>query len=63
MVVHIRGLLGLPENVVTEVDASRTAKRHREFVRARLGVKYGSAEGREIAEAAIRVAAQSKGSG
>ncbi|GAA1994142.1 hypothetical protein GCM10009838_67990 [Catenulispora subtropica] len=60
VVVHIRGLLELPESVVAEVDATRTAKRHREFVRARLGVKYDSAEVREIAESAIRAAAQSK---
>ena len=60
VVGHIRGLLGLPETVAAEVEANRTAKRHREFVRDRLGVKYESAEVRGIAEAAIRAAAQTK---
>ncbi len=60
VVGHIRGLLGLPEKVTAEVEADRTAKRHREFVRDRLGVKYESAEVRGIAEAAIRAAAQTK---
>ena len=60
VVSHIRGLLGLPEKVAAEVKANRTAKRHREFVRDRLGVKYESAEVRGIAGAAIRAAAQTK---
>ena len=60
VVGHVRGLLGLPEKVAAEVDTSRTAKRHREFVRGRLGVKYESAQVRGIAEAAIRAAAQTK---
>jgi hypothetical protein len=42
------------------VEANRTAKRHREFVRDRLGVTYDSAEVRGIAETAIRAAAQTK---
>jgi len=60
VVGHIRSLLELPETVAAEVDASRTGKRHREFVRARPGVKYDQAEVRDIAEAAIRAAAQNK---
>ena len=55
---HIRGLPGLSENVAAQMEANRTAKRHREFVRDRLGVKYESAEVRGIAAAAIRAAAQ-----
>ena len=42
------------------MEANRTAKRHREFVRDRLGVAYDSAEVRGIAETAIRAAAQTK---
>ena len=57
---HIRGLLGLSEKVAAQVEANRTAKRHREFVRDRLGVTYDSAEVRGIAETAIRAAAQTK---
>ncbi len=60
VVGHIRGRLGLSENVAAQVEANRTAKRHRELVRGRLGVKYESAEVRGIAEAAIRSAAQTK---
>ena len=37
VVGHIRGLLGLSEKVAAQVEANRTAKRHREFVRDRLG--------------------------
>ena len=60
VVGHIRGLLGLSEKVAAQVEANRTAKRHREFVRDRLGVTYDSAEVRGIAETAIRAAAQTK---
>ncbi|GAA4974066.1 Tn3 family transposase [Yinghuangia aomiensis] len=54
------GALGLPENVPCEVDADRTAKRHREFIRRKLGVVYDQAGSRRIAEEAIRTTAQSK---
>jgi TnpA family transposase len=60
VVGHIRGLLGLPEKVAAQVEARRTAKRHRELVRDHLGVKYEAAQVRGIAEAAIRAAAQTK---
>ena len=45
VVEHVREALRLPADVVAEVDATRTAKRHREFVRTRLGVKYNAREG------------------
>jgi Domain of unknown function (DUF4158) len=60
VVAHVRDALRLPGTVVPEVDAARTAKRHREFVRRRLGVKYDAAAARAIAEGAIREAAQTK---
>ncbi|WP_436778293.1 Tn3 family transposase [Yinghuangia sp. YIM S09857] len=58
--VSLRAVLGLAEDVRCEVDADRTAKRQREFVRKRLGVVYDQAGARVIAEAAIRAAARSK---
>ena len=60
VVEHVREALRLPADVVAEVDATRTAKRHREFVRTRLGVKYNAAKARILAEEAIRAAAQAK---
>lgn len=60
IVEHVRDALCLPAHVAAEVDAPRTAKRHREAVRARLGVKYDAAQVRATAEDAIRTAAQTK---
>lgn len=60
VVEHVRDALRLPAGVVAKVDAPRTAKRHREFVRARLGVKFNAAQARTVAEEAIRAAAQTK---
>jgi Domain of unknown function (DUF4158) len=60
VVDHVRGVLELPDTVVAETDADRTAKRHRQFVRERLGVKYEAAQVREVAEQAIRAAVQTK---
>lgn len=60
VVGHVRGVLELPETVVADTDADRTAKRHRQFVRERLGVKYETARVREAAEQAIRAAVQTK---
>ena len=60
VVDHIRAALRLSAGVVAEVDATRTAKRHRELVRKRLGVKYNSVQARILAEEAIRTAAQTK---
>jgi hypothetical protein len=57
---HVRGVLGLPESVELEQAAERSAKRHRQFVRERLGVVYEPARVREIVEKAIRKAAQTK---
>jgi hypothetical protein len=57
VVDHVREL---PDTVVAETDADRTAKRHRQFVRERLGVKYEAAQVREVAEQAIRAAVQTK---
>jgi hypothetical protein len=60
VVEHIRDALGLPASVAARVDAPRTAKRHRDVVRARLGVKYDAVQTRAVAEEAIRAAAQTK---
>jgi hypothetical protein len=60
VVDHARGVLELPDTVVAETDADRTGKRHRQFVRERLGVKYEAAWVREVAEQAIRAAVQTK---
>jgi hypothetical protein len=40
VVDHVRGKLDLADDVNAEADAERTGKRHRQFVRDRLGVKY-----------------------
>jgi TnpA family transposase len=60
VVEHVRTQLGLSEDVAPVAEAERTAKRHRRFVRDRLGVAYTAGRAREIAEDAIREAAQSK---
>ncbi|WP_246238311.1 DUF4158 domain-containing protein, partial [Acrocarpospora corrugata] len=60
VVDHVRGVLELPDAVVAETDADRTAKRHRQFVRERLGVKYEAVRVRAVAEQAIRSAVQTK---
>ena len=56
----VRGVLDLPDGVTPQTDADRTAKRHRQFVREYLGVKYEAAKVRAFAEQAIRVAVQTK---
>ncbi|MEV3923476.1 DUF4158 domain-containing protein [Actinomadura coerulea] len=56
VVDHVRGA----QDVELERSASRSAKRHREFVRTHLGVTYEAARGRQVAEEAIRKAVQSK---
>lgn len=60
MLTHIRGALGFSEGVPADVDADRTGKRYREITRLRLGVKSDKAVSRDIAEAAVRAAAQAK---
>ena len=60
VVEHVRDALRLPANVMAEVNAPRTAKRHRESVRRLLSVKYNAAQARILAEKAIRAAAQTK---
>jgi hypothetical protein len=57
---HVRAAIGLCEDVEAETDADRTAKRHREFVRKYLGVKYEAGKVRSVAERAIREAVQTK---
>ncbi|MGP3920344.1 DUF4158 domain-containing protein [Nonomuraea sp. 10N515B] len=57
---HIREVIGLPEGVALEDAAERSAKRHRSFVRQRMGVTYDAARVREVADEAIRKAVQAK---
>lgn len=58
---HIRQVLGLADDeVALRQAASASAKRHRALVRKRLGVAYEAARVRQVAEAAIRKAVQSK---
>jgi hypothetical protein len=60
VVGHVGDALELGDDVELERAAVRSAKRHREFVRRRLGVVYDAARVRQIAEEAIRKTAQSK---
>jgi hypothetical protein len=60
VLAQVRSALGLAEDVRAEVDADRTGKRYRENIRLRLGVKSDKAASRDVAEAAVRAAAQSK---
>ncbi|MET7339121.1 DUF4158 domain-containing protein, partial [Nonomuraea sp. NPDC005650] len=57
---HIRGVIGLSEHVVLAGAAERSAKRHRSFIRQRMGVVYDAARVRAVAAEAIRKAAQAK---
>ena len=57
---HVRAALGLGEGAELERAAVRSAKRHRKFVRERMGVTYDAAGVRKIAEDAIRKAVQAK---
>lgn len=60
VVRHVQDCLGITGAVEFEQLAQRTAKRHREFVRARMKVTYESARVRAVAEQAIRKAVQAK---
>lgn len=60
VVDHVRGKLGLVEDVLAVHESERTLWRHRECVRNRLDVTYAPAEVRAVAEAAIRKAVVSK---
>jgi hypothetical protein len=60
VVDHVRHLVDVPDEVVLEHDADRTAKWHRGLVCTRAGIKYDAAKTRRIAEAAIREAVQTK---
>ncbi|MEU6726667.1 DUF4158 domain-containing protein [Nonomuraea wenchangensis] len=57
---HVRSIVGLPDDVVLAEASERSAKRHRSFVRTRLGVDYDPAGVRAVAAEAIRKAAQAK---
>ncbi len=60
VVEHVRTRLGLDGDVALGYEANRTLWRHREYVRARLGVVYEPARVRAIAEQAIRRAVVTK---
>lgn len=50
VVRHVRDALGLTGGVELEQVADRTAKRHREFVRARIKVTYDAVRVQQVAE-------------
>ncbi|MBT2401671.1 DUF4158 domain-containing protein [Streptomyces sp. ISL-100] len=60
VVGHVRGLLGVGEEVEPTHDSARTLRHHRTIVRERLGVVYDQEKAREIAAAAIFEAVQTK---
>jgi hypothetical protein len=60
VVEHVRGYLGMGPGVEPRHDFDRTAKRHRSWVRQRLGVAYDMEHARKLAEQAIWDAAQTK---
>ncbi|WFF08064.1 DUF4158 domain-containing protein [Micromonospora sp. WMMD1076] len=60
VVEHIRGLLDLKLDVEPANDSSRTAERHRDRVRERLGLTYDPPAARELAARVIRETARSK---
>jgi TnpA family transposase len=57
---HVRQSAGLDTSVAAGHDSERTLWRHREWVRARLGVVYEPARVRAVAEEAMRAALLSK---
>lgn len=60
VIEYVRDQLRLAASVAAEHDAARTATWHRSLVRERLGVVYEPAKVRQVAEAALREAAQGK---
>lgn len=60
IVEHIRGLLELKPDVEAVHDSARTAERHRDWVRERLGVTYDPPAARALADRVIREAVRSK---
>ncbi|MFI6604742.1 hypothetical protein ACIBHX_51685 [Nonomuraea sp. NPDC050536] len=54
---HVRCCLGLPEEIEPDHGASRTAKWHRNQIRARQGVLYDKDRARAIAAVAMEKAA------
>jgi TnpA family transposase len=60
VVDHLRDHLQLPGDVGLDHGADRTLARHRDWIRARLGVVYDPQQVRKLAEQTIREAAYSK---
>jgi hypothetical protein len=60
VVEHLRRVCGLSATVVAVHEVDRTGKRHRDYVRDRLGVVYEPARVRAVAEAVMREALLSK---
>ncbi|MGP3937601.1 hypothetical protein [Nonomuraea sp. KM88] len=54
VVGHVRGALGLADEVELRRAAPMSASRHRAFVRKRLGVVHDTARVRQVAEETIR---------
>lgn len=60
IVEHVREYLSLPTSVVAAHDSERTLRHHKTLIRARLGVRLDPEQARDVAEQAIRVAAEVK---
>ena len=56
VVDHVRAALGLDADVTAGYDVGRTGTRHRDYVRARVGVVWEPARAWEVAETAMRQA-------
>jgi hypothetical protein len=60
VVEHVRQVLELKPNVEAVHDSTRTAERHRDWVRVRLGVTYDPPAARALADRVIREAVRAK---
>jgi Domain of unknown function (DUF4158) len=60
VIEHIRDRLELPADVDPQHGTDRTQARHRDWIRARLGVLYDPQQARKLAEQTIREAAYAK---
>lgn len=60
VIERVRGCLDLAADISVAHDSERTLRHHKTLIRARLGVRFDPEQAREIAEEAIRTAAEVK---
>jgi hypothetical protein len=60
IVDHTRGAAGLEDDVTVTMESRRTMKRHRAFIRERLGIVHEPTRVAQLAERTLRSAAQAK---